>query len=351
MTSPRIRQVLGAATLIATVLAAPLAAAQNGGRLHDVQRAYAEVDYEKTLSLARAAIEVGGNDRASTAELYLMWATAAAALDQSDEAREAFQYAVAANPELKLDRSLSPKIRAPYLEARGAAIGADGRNPLEVTHQKHGPELELLLRDTLHVAHTIELGARVAGQQSYSRRRLQAAPSSRVPVPRGSELQLFLRVLDRHDNVLLEQGSPEDPRRIALVTSRQNLGPAPARAAAAAAPDASPTPYYVTAGALAGLGLVAGGVATAMYLRREDAARDWNGPGCEQPGMTRRQQCGSIDDRREQAEYLSIGFAATGGALLLGSLVSLVLAPSASRTNVGVEAAPERVMVRLQGRL
>lgn len=111
--------------------------------------------------------------------------------------------------------------------------------------------------------------------------------------------------------------------------------------------DRNLLPYYVTAGGLAALGVASASVATVMYLRREDAARDWNGPDCERPGMTRAQQCAAVDDRRRSAEHLSLGFAVSGGALLLGSVVTLLLAPS-SRSNVTVEASPRDFTLRVR---
>jgi hypothetical protein len=159
-------------------------------------------------------------------------------------------------------------------------------------------------------------------------------------------LQFFLQVLDRYGNVLFELGTEDEPRRLALVSSGRP--PAGSTTPPDAGADKNPVPYYVTAGALGALGLAAGGVATAMYLRREAAARDWNSPNCERPGMTRREQCGAIDDRRQRAEYLTIGFSATGAALLVGSIVSLVLAPSSSRASVALDAAPGNLMLRLR---
>lgn len=332
-----------AATLAALLLATPASWAQGSARLAEAQKAYAEVDYERTRTLAMEALQQGGNDRAATAELYLLWATAAAALDRAEEARSTFLYVLATNPDLKLERTLSPKIRAPYLEARGSASTSDGKAPLEVTLQRRKQELELGLRDTLRVASRIELGTRRSETETFTRRRIDAVPVKRLPTPNGSELQFFLRVLDRYGNVLFELGTEEEPRRLALVSSSK-----PAPATLNRATDASPTPYYVTAGALAGLGVAAGTVATVMFVRREDAARDWNGPNCERPGSTRQQQCANIDDRRQRAEYLSIGFAATGGGLLIGSLVSLLLAPSSQRASVAVDAGPDNLMLHLR---
>jgi len=337
-----------AALSVATLCwALPAAAEEPNALLREAQRAYAAVDYESTRDLSKAALERGNNGHAATAELYLLWATAAAALDAPDEARAAFKYALAANPELKLDKGLSPKIRAPYQEARGEATGADGKPPLDVTLRRRKRDLEVVLQDSLSVAARLELAMRSTSAQNYAVRQLAPAPSTRVPVENATELQVYIRVLDTHGNALFEQGTPEDPRGLSLVSSERPLsgGSGPA----APAPDVNRMPYYITAGGLAALGVAAGAVSTVMYLRREDAARDWNGPRCEHAGMTRLEQCGAIDDRRQSAEYLSIGFAATGGALLLGSVVSLLLAPSSPKnTDVAVDAAPGNVMFRLK---
>jgi hypothetical protein len=45
-------------------------------------------------------------------------------------------------------------------------------------------------------------------------------------------------------------------------------------------------------------------------------------------GASRGEQCADVDDRRQTAQALALGFYAGGGALLVGSLVTLLLAPS-----------------------
>lgn len=331
----------GALLLAGFSFVAP-AHAQASSSLSEVRRAYAEVDYERTRSLAAAAIHRGGSDRASTAELYLLWATAAAAVDKADEARQAFSYALAANPELKLDRNLSPKIRAPYLEARGA-MGADDKPALDVALRPHKQELELELHDALQVAANLMVSTRVGQGSPFSRRRFEAAATRRIPKPPGAELQFFVQALDRYGNVLFDLGTEEEPQRLLQVTSER-----PSATQAAAGKDANPVPYYVTSGALAVLGLAAGGAATAMFVRREDAAREWNSATCEHPGLTRAAQCSSVDDRRQQSEYWAIGLTAAGGALLVGSVVSLVLAPSSTRAHVALDAGPDNLMLRFR---
>ena len=335
--------ILGVA-FVACLSLPSLARAQSAGAsLSEVQKAYADVDYERTRSLAAAAVQRGGADRASTGELYLLWATAAAALDRADEARTAFSYAIAANPTMKVDRNLSPKIRAPYLEARGAIASTDARAPLEVTLRRHRQGMQLELHDVLHVAANVVVATR-APDGAFTHRRFAATPTREIATPQSSELQFFLQVLDRYGNVLCQLGREDEPERLAQVASNEPRLTPPTRAGAA-----SPLPYYVTSGALAVLGVAAGGVATAMYLQREDAAQEWNSPACERPGLTRAQQCGPVDDRRRRSESLTVGFACGGGALLVGSLVSLLLAPAGSpaRADVVLDAGPSRMMLRM----
>lgn len=334
---------LGAALALSTTSAV---SAQPSEPVAEVQKAYAEVDYEGTRRLAKAALERGGNDRAGTGQLYLLWAMAAAALDQNDEARGAFSSAIALNPELKLDRSVSPKIRAPYLEARGAMTSADGQAALELKLQQRRQALDIELRDTLKLAASIELSLRAREGAPYTKRKLAAAPSRRVALPEGSELQAFALVLDRYGNVLAQVGGADDPERLLLVASQKPQNqPEPGRR------DVNRTPYYVSAGALGVLGLAAGGVATVMMVKREDAAKEWNGSSCERPGMTRLQQCGAVDERRQRSENLALGFGAAGGALLVGSALSLLLAPSPRQTSVALDAGPQTLMLRLGAKL
>jgi len=343
-----IQRIFSLALLALTLLEAPSARAGGGNEgLAETQRAYAEVDYDRTRRLAKEAIERGDHDRAATGELYLMWGLAAAALEQTEEARSAFLYALAVNPELKLDRSLSPKMRAPYLEARGSAAAADGKSPLELSIKRGNQALELVLRDSLSVAGTLELDTRSDDGASFTKRTFAAA-SRRIPIRASSEIQAYARVLDRYGNVLYEQGSETDPQRFSLLPSSRP----PSNAQSFPTPDVNRAPYLLTVGALAVLGVAAVGVATAMYIRREDAAREWNGPTCEHPGLSRAEQCAEVDDRRRRAEVLSVGFAAAGGALLIGSAVSLWLTPSSrAPAKVSIGAAPGNMMLQVAGAL
>jgi hypothetical protein len=218
---------------------------------------------------------------------------------------------------------------------------------LELTLRYRKQSLELNLRDVLHVAASVSLATRDDERAAFSRKSLEARSVQRVPAGSATSLQYFVQVLDEHRNVLFELGSEDDPHRLLLVSAAPATLPAPSRQA-----DRSPTGYYVTAATLGALAVGAGAGATVLYIKREDAAAQWNGPSCEHPGQTREEQCGSIDDRRRRSEYWSIGLAATGGALLLGSIVTLVVAPAApTRPELTVDAGANDVLLRFRARL
>ena len=243
--------------------------------LVDAEQAYQSVDFPATHTLARKALEAGGNDREQTARLYVLLGISAAALGDAEEAKANFVVALAVKPSLKLDL---------HLAARG-----------------------------------------VSARPSFS---LAAAPSTRFPLPRavqGHSYEYTLRALDRFGNVLAERGTDADPE---LVREAAHAGPAD-RAANPAQHGRS----YVLPIALgvAGLGAVTAGVA--FQVKRENAARDWNSGSCEQPGQTRIQQCQDVDDRRQKYEHLAIGFYAAGGALLTGSVIALIVGRPAASTS------------------
>jgi hypothetical protein len=56
-----------------------------------------------------------------------------------------------------------------------------------------------------------------------------------------------------------------------------------------------------------------------------------------------------VDARRRQAESQAIGFYAASGALLVGSVVTLMLTPSSpSKASVALDGAPGSMMLRLR---
>jgi len=336
--------------LAATSLA-PAARAQTASGLVEVEAAYAEVDFERTRSLAREVLARGSSDPAETLSLYTLLGMSAAALGEDDEARSAFRVAIALDPAGRIDKNLSPKIRGPYLEARGA-LGTQGElKPLSGRLRRDGKLVRFEIDDPGSVARKLEFGFRNAAG-TFQTLELPLERQGIVPGnPGRGELEYALTLRDQFGNVLFRRGSEASPETLAAALPSAAV--ANTQLPASSDPFSPPvigervnqTPYYVLAGALAAGGLAAASVGAYFHVQREDAAHEWNGASCEHAGQSRGAQCADVDDRRKRFQALSVGLYAGGGALLAGSLVTLLLTPSRTRDrhatlNCNIAAAP-----------
>lgn len=279
------------------------------------ERAYQDVDFPATREQAEPALESGGATPEQTARLHVLLGISAAALGDAAEAKTHFVAALAVDPSLRLDRNLSPKVRDPYLEAQGYWSAAGERLSLRATPTSDAAHLLVRLQDRAALVSKIELRVGAAGAGERTRFRLEPSALTRFSLPgslRERDYEYVLRALDRYGNVLSERGSDADPELV-----RQG---APGSANGAAPGGRS---YLLPAAlAVSGLGAIAAGIV--FHVKRERAAHEWNGPECESPGLTRQQQCQSVDSRLESDERLAVGFYAGGGALLTGSVISLL---------------------------
>jgi hypothetical protein len=283
--------------------------------LAQAEQAYADVDFERAHELSSEALHAGAHSVAETRRLYTLLGVSGAALGREDIARQAFVRVLLSEPGLKLDQSLSPKLRAPYLEARGLWASATAERGLQATLEIVGDFAVLELFDPMGAVHGVELSTERPGSQARETHRL--APKPQVRVRTGAFDRYEIRLLDEYGNALLEARGQ---------TAAAERPPASPGADARTEPP-NRTPYYVVASGLGilGVGAVAGGVA--FQLEREQAAEEWNSASCEEPGATRAEQCADVDDRRRQAELFAIGFYATGAAFLVGGLVTLAVVP------------------------
>ena len=319
----RLTLLLGCASLLLTT---PSFAQSRA--LAEAEKAYQSVDFPGTHALSKKALEAGGADREETARLYVLLGISAAAQGDAEEAKTDFLIALAVKPSLKLDKGLSPKVREPYLEAQGHWGASSERLALNAKPGSDAEHLIIQLSDPARLVSKIEL--RVTAPSSAARHSLElaAAPTTRFELPatlRGRSYEYTLRALDRFGNVLAEHGSDADPVLVRATLTAPGQGSTPT-------PAAHGRSYLlpVTLG-IAGLGAITAGVV--FQVKRENAAQEWNGSSCEQPGETRVQQCQSVDDSRQTYEHLAIGFYAAGGALLTGTLIALVVGrPAASPT-------------------
>jgi hypothetical protein len=96
-------------------------------------------------------------------------------------------------------------------------------------------------------------------------------------------------------------------------------------------------------------GLAAVGVGVAFHLQREAAAREWNGPGCEQPGSSRGEQCADVDSKRRFDEAMAIGAYTVGGLLLASSVVVFIVGGKSSSEEHQASAPRRSYRLRSRG--
>ncbi|HTV25067.1 MAG TPA: hypothetical protein VMG12_40515 [Polyangiaceae bacterium] len=279
------------------------------------ERAYKEVDFSTQLAEATRALEEGGHDPATLANIYRLLGIAHAALGAHEAAQQDFIRLLAVDPDVALEQVLSPRLRTPYLEARGFWDVSRSRLELGLGIDAASGDLRIALSDPLEMGRRVRVAS--VGDEPRTVADLAAAPELVVDAARfaphaGRPLQVEL--LDAHANVVVVRVlTPPRPPAPARATT-----PAPATEARAAEPS-PPT----LALALGGGALVALGVGVTAHVIRENQATEWNGAGCERLGRgSRSDQCGDVDDQRRSAQTVAVVGYAAGAALLAASVVS-----------------------------
>jgi len=304
------------------------ARAEPSASLAAAEAAYLQIDFDATRAACDAALREGNHDAEETLRLYTLLGVAASSLGDEDAAKAAFRRVIAVNPEERFDQTLSPKTRAPFLEVRGELMAKGKLEPLRARLLRRGSHLVLELHDPADVTGGVDIAYRVGADASVER--WHVAPHGEnvraEPLPETSRVEYTLVLHDESGNTLFRVGSESVPEVLEPLAGRAPEEHDTVR------PD--PAPFYMTAGLLAASGVATGAVGAVFQVRRESAAREWNGSACEHPGQTRGQQCSEVDQRRQASQNLAIGFYSASGALLVGGLIAWLVAPSAP--------APER---------
>lgn len=308
--------------------------------LDAAEAAYAQVDLTTTHQIACEALERGGAAPPQTLRLHLLCGISAAALDKSEEARAEFVVALALRPNLRLERELSPKIRSPYLEAQGYWSRFEDRLLLEPAPIKSPAKVQFAVLDPAHLADTLRIYLRTKGEttfQAYDMKldSLGAVPLTARQIAGGCEY--YVLVLDRHGNGLVELGSEASP--LEVTSARSEPPPKVHEQSDALRVSKHERPSQWLPIALTATGVVAGAIGGYFNVLREKDAHKWNGPSCEQPGLTRLEQCSSVNSDRVSAERAAIGFYLAGG-VLLASGITLFALPASSH-----EARPESATI------
>jgi hypothetical protein len=193
-----------AAAAVAALAWPRLAGAQGtGDPLAEAEAAYGAVDFDGALLNAQEALEAGGLTPPQLVRVYELIGISATALEQPDRAREAYVRMLALDPEARLDRTLSPSLRGPFMEARVTADLARQRGALRID-----------LADPLEMGRTLVVRARVEGAEDFAESRVAAAETTYVEVAGSAEtprVEFSILVLDEHGNRIINLGNDDVP--------------------------------------------------------------------------------------------------------------------------------------------
>lgn len=204
------------ATFVVSSLPA-LVYGEEGNSLQLAEEAYAQVDFELTLRHTGRALEEGNYDREQLARIYELRAMCAAAIDQFEVAHSSYMRMLALDPEAEVSETVAPDIRAVFLEAVGSWVSRGGNLSAEVTLVRNRGDLRVNVSDPLTMGNTIVLMFRIAGDADFTEVREPSAERVYFNVLGSEEtdyVEVILRVIDEHDNSIIELGDEEEPLRV-----------------------------------------------------------------------------------------------------------------------------------------
>ena len=194
---------------------ASTAHAQSGpDLLQEADAAYSNVDFDTARAAASQAIETGGLSPTELVHAYQLVGVSASALGDNAAAREAFVMMVSIDPDVRLDDTVPPRLRAPFLEARGTVAGHQ-RLSAEVQLARAYGALRIALTDPLGLVQSVRLHARVEGQVEFatSEHDPDAEIMARASGASSADrMEYWLECLDSHGNQLLLLGTEFEPR-------------------------------------------------------------------------------------------------------------------------------------------
>ncbi|MDX2052447.1 MAG: hypothetical protein SFV15_08660 [Polyangiaceae bacterium] len=309
--------------------------AKSPASIQQAETAYREVDFSRTREVAKEALSRGSHKPRDTERLYFLLAMSAAALGEEDEAKAAFTALIGINPDTRLEKSLSPKLRGPYAEALGFWKSIDEKLDARATFSDDQKQLIVEVTDPADMVRALGVRSRRAGGR-YTATKVKVVKGEPVIVSipsKNAPREFLLVLLDEHGNALRTVGTAARPIQLPpRQTSREPIK---------TALEKEPSGAKGSTGRFLGsvvltLGAVGAGAAVPFHLDREDKASQWNSAACEAPlGRSRGDQCAGIERDMNRSEQRMLILYGAGGALMAGGLVTLLLSspPSAERAS------------------
>jgi hypothetical protein len=245
-----------ALTTFLLTLAVALSAEAQSGALPQAEEAYQNIDFDGVHTHATAALREGGHSRDELIRIYELLGVSASALGREDEARDYFVRMLGLDRDAQLDESVPPRLRDPYLEARGVWAARPGRLALEVNLDRAASALRVQLTDPSQMGARLMVYSRLEGEAQFQPHEGAAQSVTQVSVPGAAQadrVEYYVELLDQHRNIVLSEGTAFQPRTV----GRERLAPG---AAAPSGPSVFEEPAFwiVTVFVLAAAGAVTG---------------------------------------------------------------------------------------------
>lgn len=257
-----LRLTLSACLALALVTGASVARAQQQDPLALAEQAYVDVNFAGALALAQQALESGAYGPAELVRVYRLIGVAAAAEGDAERAIDACVRMFALAPDAQIDEDLSPRLRQPFMDALGRWTARGASFEAHARRLQGSRGIAVTLSDPLSMATRIVVFTRIGSTGELSPTELPAGGEVMIPVDGlsdGDAVELYVRVLDRYGNRLIELGSEIEPRVLEPATAQSTPEPAP-RPVAPPPPSGGLTPWLFGAGVA--LTLASGAVLT-----------------------------------------------------------------------------------------
>jgi len=248
------------------------AASSADDELGEAEKLIANVDFEGAIPVLERASKRNGLTHDQLTRLYRNLATAHAVVGHATVARDTFVKLIAIDPDFKIDQNMSPRVKAPYFEARGAWSAQSSKPGIDAVAQVHRSSesrIVVTLRDPTHLANRVVVGYHWEGGDAFTTKSSAATPTTTVVVPppkdKATYLEIYAQGLDSNDGVLFESGNATKP----IVIEAPPAAPQGATSGVAGSESdrsksvfASPV-FWIVAGAV-----IVGGAAAAYFIAR-----------------------------------------------------------------------------------
>ena len=188
-------------------------------RLEQAEQSLTNLDYDAANAAAARLVEEHGLSHIELVHAYRILAFTDAVLGKDAAARDAFQRLLVCDPGYQVDANLSPKVYAPFVEARGfmRAQAVEPGIDVAVTLRPTEPgAIRVTTRDPTQVAKRAVVSYRWGGDGEFSASPIAIAKGAAVdvpPPPQGTtRLDYYVQVFDERDSVVFESGNPLAPK-------------------------------------------------------------------------------------------------------------------------------------------